>query len=102
VVEELVELLIVTEQQVQTLQDLDIQLQVVDLVETLEHLVDLVDLVVVQDEILGHHLVVLQQLVKVIMEEVSKEIVMDLLVEEGELGKLDIADGLINLLETKS
>jgi DNA-directed RNA polymerase subunit H (RpoH/RPB5) len=75
---------------------------VVDLVETLEHLVDLVDLVVVQDEILGHQLVALQQLVKVIMEEVNKEIVMDLLVEEEELGKLDIADGLINMLETKS
>ena len=72
------------------------------MVETLEHLVDLVDLVVVQDEILGHQLVALQQLVKVIMEEVNKEIVMDLLVEEGELGKLDIADGLINILETKS
>jgi hypothetical protein len=102
VVEELVELPTVMEQQVQTLQDLDIQLQVVDLVETLVHLVDLVDLVVVQDEILGHQLVVLEQLVKVIMEEVSKEIVMDLLVEEEELGKLDIVDGVMSLLEPKS
>jgi hypothetical protein len=68
----------------------------------LEHLVDLVDLAVVQDEILGQQLAALQQLVKVIMEEVNKEIVMDLLVEEEELGKLDIADGLINLLEPES
>jgi DNA-directed RNA polymerase subunit H (RpoH/RPB5) len=67
-----------------------------------QHQLDLVDLVVVQDEILGQHLVVLQPLVKVIMEEVNKEIVTDLLVEEEELGKLDIADGLINMLETKS
>jgi hypothetical protein len=72
------------------------------MVLVLVYLVDLVDLVVAQDEILGQHLVVLQQLVKVTMEEVNKEIVTDLLVEEEELGKLDIADGLIKMLETKS
>jgi hypothetical protein len=101
VVEELVELPTVMERQVQTLQDLDIQLQVVDLVETLEQLVDLVDLVVVQDEILLQRLVVLEQLVKVIMEVLNKEIRTDLLVGEEALGKQDLVDGGMKVLELK-
>jgi hypothetical protein len=96
---EQVELLMLLELQAQTLQDLDLQLQVVDMVETSGVLVALVALVVVQDETPIINQVVQELLVKDTMVVLILEIVGEELAVEVELGNKVMMEVLTKKVE---